>query len=256
MSKNILKEISNFSKNNKSYSDLNIVNNLLSNTNFTKYKSNNKNLQLGGNNIVSESLVDFTENDISTHVLTDPTNPTNPTNPIDNTKVNSNENNINNSLINTPIETGIKTKNIHTIKEGTVLYLVLTDKLNNISDIELKSFFTPNFRLATDKINNYIDKNKGYIYTFIVKKDIPNIIIKSFNSMDKIDTNIDNQYNGMGFIYPKNEIEAFSASLFNTVENPSSNLNELDTYSQFILSNPLLYLTNDSSICRCESLTK
>jgi hypothetical protein len=244
MSKNILKEISNFTKNNNSYSDLNIVNNLLSNTKYKSNKSNNKNLQLGGNNIVSDSIVVITENDISTHEQTNLTN-------IIADKVNSNKNNNNNSPI--------KTNDIlHTIKEGTLLYYVLNDKFNNISDIEFKSFFTPNFRLATDKINNYIGKNKGYIYTFIVKKDIPNIIIKLHDNIDIIDTNILKSYNGIGFIYPKNEIEAFSTNLSNRVENPSSNLNlmESNTYSQFILTNPLLYLTIDSNICRCESLTK
>ena len=206
MSKNILKEISNFSKTNNSYSDLNIVNNLIFNTKFTKSK--NKNLQLGGTNIVSEP--------------------------------------------------------IHMIKEGTILYLVLNDKLNDISSINSKYFFTPNFRLAADKLSNYIDKNKGYIYTFTVKKDIPNIIIKSHDRTDNIDINtnintvsnqeqeLDKSYNGIGFIYPKNEIEAFALSAINSVETS----NPIETYSQFIIYNPTLYLTMESNICRCESLIK
>ena len=53
MQKNVLREISNFSKNNNNYSDLNIVNNLLRNLNFTKYRFNNindinKTSQIGG----------------------------------------------------------------------------------------------------------------------------------------------------------------------------------------------------------------
>ena len=53
MQKNVLREISSFSKNNNNYSDLNIVNNLLRNLNFTKYRFNNindinKTSQIGG----------------------------------------------------------------------------------------------------------------------------------------------------------------------------------------------------------------
>ena len=48
MSKNILNHVSNFIKTNNNYSDLNIVDNLLLNLNFTKYRFNN-NKQFGGN---------------------------------------------------------------------------------------------------------------------------------------------------------------------------------------------------------------
>ena len=46
--------------------------------------------------------------------------------------------------------------------------------------VQIIIFFTPNFRLASDRIQGCsIDKQKGYIHAFEVIQDIPNIFIKA-----------------------------------------------------------------------------
>ena len=53
------------------------------------------------------------------------------------------------------------------------------------------SFFTPNFRLASDKIEGCsIDKQKGFIHVFEVKTDINDIYIKLPYDTDE-DINLD-----------------------------------------------------------------
>jgi hypothetical protein len=166
--------------------------------------------------------------------------------------------------------------NTYTIKEGTILYHSTTNKKGfNTNYIEfgndkIINFFTPNFRLASDKIEGCsIDKQNGYIHVFRVKQDIPNIYIKlPYDIADDIDSgSLANQfcsqnqkYSGIGFFYPKNNIEMFSNNLLNpNVYNNSyqqtQSFSDLDYYSEFGLCNPRPYLEYLYSQ-KCQSLRK
>lgn len=261
-----LKEISNFIKKNNSYSDFNLVNNFLLNLNFTKINFN-KNLRGG----MDPNLPP---------VLHDPNLPT---------MINANlppaistipniqpEMNINTQtqklpdmyLQNPPYTTDrLET---YTIKEGTILYHATSNKKGfntnyiNLGQDKLINFFTPNFRLASDKIEGCsVDKQNGYIHVFRVIKDIPNIYVRlPYDIADDINSGIlanefcskNQNYYGIGFFYPKNNIEMFSNNMYqqsqpNILDNPDQ------YYSEFGLCNPKPYLEYLYSQ-RCQSLRK
>jgi hypothetical protein len=157
--------------------------------------------------------------------------------------------------------------NTYTIPEGTILYHATTNKKGfNTYELDLGQnkellFFTPNFRLASDKIQGCsIDKQNGYIHVFKVKRDIPNIYIKNpYDINDDINSNFlrefyceDGKYFGIGFFYPINNIQMFSnAERFDE----TSQLDFKKHYSEYAICNPksfLEYLYTQ----RCESLRK
>lgn len=352
MYKNNLKEISNFSKVNNNYSDFNIVNNLLYNLNFTKYRSNNILGQSGGNNTslstglptnlplnktneaeimeiatelsveptaVAEAAAKIDEQnaqnlpDVSNvppisvnpivaptvipNIVTDLPGLTEPSgliNPITQIgqmdqmaqmgQMGQMSQTISNQLTSSTqtfpdkylqrpdfVTDEIKT---YTIKKGTILYHSVTNKRGfNTQNIQLGKdkiilFFTPNFRLASDKIEGCsIDKQKGYIHVFEVNQDIPNIFVKLPYDTDEdisMETLHDQfcsgsrQYNGVGFFYPKNEIEIFSNTMMNSLNQTQTQLqgiSEENFYSEFGLCNPTPYL-NYLYSQKCQSLRK
>ena len=157
--------------------------------------------------------------------------------------------------------------NTYTIPEGTILYHATTNKKGfNTYELDLGQnkellFFTPNFRLASDKIQGCsIDKQNGYIHVFKVKRDMPNIYIKNpYDINDDINSNFlrefyceDGKYFGIGFFYPINNIQMFSnAERFDE----TSQLDFKKHYSEYAICNPksfLEYLYTQ----RCESLRK
>jgi hypothetical protein len=162
--------------------------------------------------------------------------------------------------------------NTYTIKKGTILYHATVHKRGfNTKEIRLGkdkliSFFTPNFRLASDKIEGCsIDKQKGFIHVFEVKIDIPDIVIKLPYDTDE-DLNLDElkdkfcnsneYYKGVGFFYPKNEIELFNNSVFNQrTQEMHENLDDDSYYSEFALCSPNDYL-NYLYSQKCMSLRK
>ena len=347
MQKNVLREISSFSKNNNNYSDLNIVNNLLRNLNFTKYRFNNindinKTSQIGGvrvckvgedgneycyedgfapieevpqfigqnyNSAIQNDLALEQEKEVIINNLQEETgkpreeieeavdasiNEEKMNNqPIDNFSqqmgnpiqqmVNPIQQMVNpiqpiflNKFLAKPefVSNQIKT---YTIEKGINLYYASNNKKGfNPDNIQLGndnliSFFTPNFKLASDRIGSCdINNPNGYIHAFEVVQDIPNIYVKL-----PYDTDYDytlkslydkfcagsTQYNGIGFFYPKNEIEVFSNVLTN--QNPSQNyqnqnmgfqsLPEENFYSEFGICNPTPYLKYLYS-CKCQGL--
>jgi len=162
--------------------------------------------------------------------------------------------------------------NTYTIKKGTILYHATVHKRGfNTNEIRLGkdkliSFFTPNFRLASDKIEGCsIDKQKGFIHVFRVKTDIPDIFIKlPYDTDEDLDLdelkdkfcNGNEYYKGVGFFYPKNEIELFNNSIFNQrTQEMHENLDDDSYYSEFALCSPNDYLTYLYSQ-KCMSLRK
>jgi len=162
-----------------------------------------------------------------------------------------------------------------TIEKGTILFYSTTEhrgfnteslQLNGTNTInnsmENISFFTPNFRLASDKIQGCsLDKQKGYIHTFKVIRDIADIFIKLPYDTNE-DTTIQDihrefcegtrKYSGVGFFYPKNEIELFNNQVLqNNMLNDANNM----YYSEFYLCNPRPYLEYMYSQ-KCMSLRK
>jgi hypothetical protein len=150
--------------------------------------------------------------------------------------------------------------NRYTIKKGTILYHSTVNKRGfdtkeiKLGKDKLISFFTPNFRLASDKIEGCsIDRQKGFIHVFEVKNDIPDIYIKlPYDTEDDLDLdtlkdtfcNGTEYYKGVGFFYPKNEIELFNNSVLNPrTEEMHENLDDNDYYSEFALCSPNDYLS-------------
>jgi hypothetical protein len=162
--------------------------------------------------------------------------------------------------------------NTYTIRKGTIMYHATVNKRGfdtreiRLGKDKLISFFTPNFRLASDKIEGCsIDKQKGFIHVFEVKTDIPDIFIKLPYDTDE-DLNLDElkdkfcnaneYYKGVGFFYPKNEIELFNNSIFNQrTQEMHENLDDDSYYSEFALCAPNDYLTYLYSQ-KCMSLRK
>lgn len=160
----------------------------------------------------------------------------------------------------------------YVIKKGTILYHSTVNKRGfNTKNVKLGndnliSFFTPNFRLASDTIQGCsIEKQKGFIHVFEVTKDIPDIYIKLPYDTDE-DLNLDDlknkfcngteYYKGVGFFYPKNEIEMFNNTMANPrIEEIHENLDDNNYYSEFALCSPGDYLSYLYSQ-KCMSLRK
>jgi hypothetical protein len=284
-----LKEISNFIKKNNNYSDFNLVNNFLLNLNYTKINFK-KNLT-GGNNQIpietnnSEQFMPETINNNfdyqqNMEMMNEQSNMSNEN--LNNENLN-NENfqitndqyvqntqqNLNNYLQN-PIES-TEQINTYTIKEGTILYHATSNKKGfdtknlNLGNDKLINFFTPNFRLASDKIEGCsVDKQNGFIHVFKVIKDIPNIYVKlPYDIADDINSGIladefcskNQNYYGIGFFYPKNNIEMFSDN-YNQQQTQYLTTDNIEQYySEFGLCNPKPYLEYLYSQ-KCQSLRK
>jgi hypothetical protein len=153
--------------------------------------------------------------------------------------------------------------NTFTIKSGTILYHASKIRGFNPNEIKLGkdhliSFFTPNFKLASFKIKGCdLDELNSYIHTFEVVKDITKIFVKLPYTTGNININdLKNEfctnkiYNGVGFFFPKNDIEIFNNAL---IDGNSLELEKLPNndyyYSEFALCNPnewLKYLVSHS----------
>lgn len=183
-----------------------------------------------------------------------------------------------------------------TIPAGTILYHATTKRKGfNTQYMELGNdklilFFSPNFRLASDKIEGCsLDKQNGFIHVFRVVRDIPNIYVKlpydlsDDTDMDMLENNFcsgTNKFSGVGFFYPKSNIEMFSdpnivsnASMSNYQNqsfpptqyqyqyqnqyqpNPTPTFNFENYYAEFGLCNPKSYLEYVYSQ-KCQSLKK
>ena len=349
MNQNNLLNVVNFMKQNKNFSDYNLINNFLFNLNFTKYRFNNQKVQLGGDDSIPNPQIQPNQNlppvnmtipTIQPSQNLTPVNMTFPetelqqiphsTIPIEQTPnipININEQdetiipeienlteqienfgentqnlgiNENEECIYKKIRNSDGTivtqricsqkiitmpdmflpkpgfiysgTNTYTIRKGTILYHANVNKRGfNTKEIKLGkdkliSFFTPNFRLASDKIEGCsIDKQKGFIHVFEVKQDIPDIFVKLPYDTDE-DLNLDElkdkfcngneYYKGVGFFYPKNEIELFNNSVLNQrTEEMHENLDDDSYYSEFALCAPSDYLTYLYSQ-KCMSLRK
>ena len=106
------------------------------------------------------------------------------------------------------------------------------------------ALFTPNFKLATDQIEGCsINKQNSFIHAFEVIEDIKNISVKlpyETIDMEELKSNFCNNkniYNGVGFFYPKNEIEEF-----NNFMQKTTNYNSGKYYSEFLLCKPNNYI--------------
>jgi hypothetical protein len=265
---NNLKEISNFIKKNNSYSDFNLVNNFLLNLNFTKINFN-KNLS-GGNFFDTNGNTNSNTNDN-----------------INNSQTQINNANLSSQIIDSNMSSQMNIQKLpdiylqnpsyttehmqtYTIKAGTILYHATSNKKGfdtnylNLGEDKIINFFTPNFRLASDKIEGCsIDKQNGFIHVFKVKNDIPNIYVKlpydianDINSGSLVNEfcSKNQNYYGIGFFYPKNNIEMFSND--QSQYNKQLNLaNEEVYYSEFGLCNPKPYLEYQYTQ-KCQSLRK
>jgi len=285
-----LKEISNFIKKNNSYSDFNLVNNFLLNLNFTKINFN-KNLVGGVEPNLSSAIYDsnlpsaiydpYLPHDMMEHNL--PYDMMEHNLPHDMMEHNlphdmmehnlppvmSNIQKLPDMYLQNPPYTTDKLET-YTIREGTILYHATSNKKGfntnyiNLGQDKLINFFTPNFRLASDKIEGCsVDKQNGYIHVFRVVKDIPNIYVRlPYDIADDINSGLlanefcskNQNYYGIGFFYPKNNIEMFSNNMYqqsqpNILDNPDQ------YYSEFGLCNPKPYIEYLYSQ-RCQSLRK
>jgi hypothetical protein len=317
MNKNNLLNVVNFMKENKNFSDYNLINNFIFNLNFTKYRFNNNTMvkkQLGGDgDIISdtpphdmpgimppqempdmppqtgqddmiipevedltEQIEDFGNSDIGLGI--------NDNEDCTYKKIQNEDGTVvtqricGQKIITMPdmflpkptfMYSGTNT---YTIRKGTIMYHATVNKRGfNTKEIKLGkdkliSFFTPNFRLASDKIEGCsIDKQKGFIHVFEVKTDIPNIFIKLPYDTDE-ELNLDElkdkfcngneYYKGVGFFYPKNEIELFNNSVLNQrTQEMHENLDDDSYYSEFALCSPNDYLEYLYSQ-KCMSLRK
>ena len=275
---NNLKEISTFINKNNSYSDYNLVQDFLLNLNFTKMNFKNNNLTGGANpppNVIDQNII-YSEHNFEIQnppIITQMTQMTQPLN----------INKLPDMYLQNPPYTSNQI-NTYTIKEGTILYHATTNKKGfntnelNLGQDKLINFFTPNFRLASDKIEGCsIDKQNGFIHVFRVIKDIPNIYIKlPYDIANDINTGLlasefcsgNQNYYGIGFFYPKNNIEMFSNNSYQNNQNNQYNQydqtqqfqtqileNSDQYYSEFGLCNPKPYLEYLYSQ-RCQSLRK
>jgi hypothetical protein len=276
-----LKEISTFINKNNSYSDYNLVNDFLLNLNFTKINLKNNNLiggTLPGNivpPIIDPNIIPYIvdPNIIDSNII-DPNIPQIPQIP-----QLSNIEKLPDMYLQNPPYTSNQI-NTYTIKEGTILYHATSNKKGfdtnqlNIGQDKLINFFTPNFRLASDKIEGCsVDKQNGFIHVFRVVKDIPNIYVKlPYDIANDINTGTlanefcsgNQNYYGIGFFYPKNNIEMFSNNPYQNQQLQQSQYSQFQTqildnpeqyYSEFGLCNPKPYLEYLYSQ-RCQSLRK
>jgi len=272
-----LKEISSFINKNNSYSDYNLVNDFLSNLNFTKINFKNNNL-IGGT--LSDNIIhpiadpNFVDPNFVDPNFIDPN-----ITQISQIQQSSNIEKLPDMYLQNPPYTSNQI-NTYTIKEGTILYHATTNKKGfntnelNIGQDKLINFFTPNFRLASDKIEGCsVDKQNGFIHVFRVIKDIPNIYVKlPYDIANDINTGLlanefcsgNQNYYGIGFFYPKNNIEMFSNNPYQNQQIQSSQSSQLQNqifdnpeqyYSEFGLCNPKPYLEYLYSQ-KCQSLRK
>lgn len=212
-----LKEISNFMNKNNSYSDFNLVNDLLLNLNFTKINFK-KNLTGGYETHKTPKITETPK------ILT------------------------------------------FTIKKGTILFHSSKNKKGfNTNNLNLNNntfnLFTPNFKLASDKIDfDNEDKSNGYIYVYKVIKNIPNIYIgletDIYNAIisGKLENEFEHQtqeqspdkhFNGIGIFYPINPFEMCleNSNQYTQSQSQSQILDNLEQYySEFCLSNPDIYM--------------
>ena len=288
-----LKEISTFIKKNNSYSDFNLVNNFLLNLNFTKINFNKKKNLIGG--AIDEE--GFIIDDFGNRILDEFGNPIRQDLQPENMAFDNNlqpenmafDNNLQpgtiglgndlqqQMMIEKIPDTYLKNPpftsdqiDTYTITEGTILYHATSNKKGfntnylNLGNDKIINFFTPNFRLASDKIEGCsVDKQNGYIHVFKVKKDIPNIYVRlPYDIADDISSDLlanefcskNQNYYGIGFFYPKNNIEMFSNDI--NQYNKKLNLDNPDLYySEFGLCNPKPYLEYLYTQ-RCQSLRK
>jgi len=289
MIKHNLKEIVNFTKSNNDFSDFNILNNFKLNLN--KYKSINSYKQFGGNiNNLQQPLnsnIQYQQPNFQYQQQLDPNfqyQPQLDPNLQNQQQLDPNRGLINNQIVQQDMFLGkpqFVTDSIqtYTIPAGTILYYSSTEKrgfntnsiqlygpnsLNNSS--ESISLFTPNFRLASDKIQGCsIDKQKGYIHVFRVIREIPDIFIKlpydtnddiTLNDLHKDFCEGTNRYSGVGFFYSKNEIELFNNNVINNSNTTSTlEINTENYYSEFYLCNPRPYVEYMYSQ-KCMSLRK
>ena len=268
-----LKEISNFFKKNNSYSDFNLVDNFLLNLNFTKINFK-KNL-IGGSNDIPIPI-EIINPDLPQQMF-DPNLPQQMFDPNLSHQMVANNlpqqiNNIQkipDMYLQNPLYTSDKIET-YTIKEETILYHATSNKKGfntnylNLGQDKLINFFTPNFRLASDKIEGCsIDKQNGYIHVFKVIKDIPNIYVRlPYDIANDINSELladefcskNQNYYGIGFFYHKNNIEMFSNNTPNSKQFMTLD-NQDQYYSEFGLCNPKPYLKYLYSQ-RCQSLRK
>ena len=283
MSNTNLKKISNFIEINNSFSDFNHVSSFLANLNYTKFnfKNNSKHNLKGGHKQVVEvpNQVPEVPVEVPTEVLVQVPNqvvqvPNQEVVQVPNQEVVQVQ-------VSVPIPTDII--NTYTIPEGTILYHATTNKKGfnpnylKLGKDKLINFFTPDFKLASNGIESCsVDKQNGYIHVFRVIKPIPNIYVRlPYDITDDINSDVlanefcsqNQNYYGIGFFYPKNNIEMFSSDKINNFENisninnqllspnsnPISNSNEY--YSEFGLCNPRPYLEYLYSQ-KCMSLRK
>ena len=293
-----LKKISDFIETNNSFSDFNHVSSFLANLNYTKFNFKNKskyNLK-GGNEpekveVSNQALVQDPNQAL---VLA-------PNQEAVQTPVQTSIQVPNQEVVQAPVQTSIQapiqevvqapvqvpiptdTINTYTIPEGTILYHATTNKKGfnpnylKLGKDKLINFFTPDFKLASNGIESCsVDKQNGYIHVFRVIKPIPNIYVRlPYDITDDINSDVlanefcsqNQNYYGIGFFYPKNNIEMFSSDKINNFENisninnqllspnsnPISNSNEY--YSEFGLCNPRPYLEYLYSQ-KCMSLRK
>ena len=171
----------------------------------------------------------------------------------------------NNRFLNQPSFLTSDITNTYTIPEGTILYHSSSNKQGfnerylKLGNDKLINFFTPHFRLASDRIQGCsLDNQNGFIHVFKVVKEIPNIYIRfPYDLAENIDSGILNNefcsqnqnYYGIGFFYPKNNIERFTDNNYNNLENDGV------YYSEFGLCNPKPYLEYLYSH-KCMSLRK
>ena len=296
-----LKEIVNFSKSNNNFSDFDIVNNFK--LKFTKYKSINSKKQFGGyfnqQQMMMQDPSQQQQQQQQQMMMQDPLQQQqmmmqdplqqqmmmqDPSKmqkksteiPVEDSVVNDLQM-LPDTFLDKPsfVTDSIKT---YTIPEGTILYYSSDKRGFNTNSLQLHgsgyvnnssehiSFFTPNFRLASDKIQGCsIDRQKGYIHTFRVIREIPDIFIKlpydtnediSLPDLHKDFCEGSTKYTGVGFFYPKNEIDLFNNNI-NTDNNAEMDI-DIDNgefYSEFYLCNPRPYLEYIYSQ-KCASLRK
>jgi len=299
-----LKEISTFIKKNNSYSDFNLVNNFLLNLNFTKINFNKKKNLIGGaideegfiiddfGNRILDEFGNPIRQDLQPENMAFDNNLQPENMAFDNNLQPENmafDNNLQpgtiglgndlqqQMMIEKIPDTYLKNPpftsdqiDTYTITEGTILYHATSNKKGfntnylNLGNDKIINFFTPNFRLASDKIEGCsVDKQNGYIHVFKVKKDIPNIYVRlPYDIADDISSDLlanefcskNQNYYGIGFFYPKNNIEMFSNDI--NQYNKKLNLDNPDLYySEFGLCNPKPYLEYLYTQ-RCQSLRK
>lgn len=159
----------------------------------------------------------------------------------------------------------------YTIKKDTILYFASDRRGFNINSLQFNNskrevvFFTPHFRLASDGIEGCsVNKQKGYIHSFQVVEDIPNIFVKvPYDTDENVNPERlfkkfcwgDKTYNGVAFFYPKNEIELFNNLQEFMFNNNGDNFTNDHFYSEFGFCNPGAYLSYVYSQ-KCMSLRK